>query len=152
MIIQPVSVSVVTQAVERILSADHRLAEATVTRSAEMNEDPGRCPWLGVYRSDCQFPSRTLGLGQGYRGQRIQIMILAQESDGGSGAACEDRLNALVDNAVSALLTDSTLGGAVLGIDDFSVRYPDYRRVNDNEFMQTAMIVFTAMAHVGGTQ
>lgn len=152
MIIQPVSVSVITQAVQKMLQSDVRLAAALVVRSEEVNAVPGQCPWIGIYRSDCQFPQRVLGYGPGFRGQRVQVMILAQEADGSSGEACEDRLNALVDKIVSVLLTDTTLGGAVLAVDDFAVRYPDYRRVADSSYMQTAMITFTALVNVGGTQ
>lgn len=152
MIILPVSVSVVTQAVERILSADTRLESVTIERSSEINATPGRCPWVGVYRSECAFPIRTLGVGAGFRSQRVQVILLAQESDPGSGWACEDRLNALVDNLVSALLSDATLGGAVHTVDEFTVRYPDYRRVSEGPYVQTAMIQFTAITNVGGIQ
>jgi hypothetical protein len=150
MIIVPVSVSVITQAVERLLRADVRMEHVVLARSDEVNALPSQCPWVGIYRADCQFQQRTLGYGQGFRKQRVQVMILAQEADASSGAACEDRLNALVDKIVSILLTDTTLGGAVEAVDEFAVRYPDYRRVADNSYMQTAMITFTALVNVGG--
>ena len=150
--IVPVSVSAVTQAVEARLRVDPRFKDVTLARSEEINEIPAACPWVGVYRADCQFPTRTLGAGPGYRHQRISVVLLAQESDPGSGAACEDRLNELVNMLVSSLLSEPTLGGVVHTIDDFSVRYPDYRRVDDDVYMQTAMILFTAITTVGGTQ
>lgn len=152
MIVKPVSVSVVTQAVEARLRADPALAAATITRSDEINAVPSLCPWIGVYRADCAFPQRTLGVAPGWRGQRVQVMVLAQEADGTSGAACEDRLNELVDAIIAALLADTTLGGAVHAIDDLTVRYPDYRRVSDAGYLQTAMIIFTALTTVGGIQ
>lgn len=149
----PVSVSTITRAVAARLLADARLKDVTVQRSEEMNETPSLCPWVGVYRAECAFPSRTLGSGiAGWRGQRVNVILLAQESDPGSGEACEDRLNELVDKVLSALLSDMTLGGAAQTLDEVTVRYPDYRRVSDGPYMQTAMIFFTAITMVGGIQ
>lgn len=150
MIITPVSVSAVTQAIERMLRDG--LPGVSVERSSEINADPSRMPWVGVYRADCSFPTRTLGLGSGYRGQRVSVIVLAQESDPTSGDRCEDRLNGLVDQIISLLLSESTLGGTVHTVDEFSVRYPDYQRVGDSQYVQTAMIVFTAITTVGGNQ
>jgi len=146
--IVPVSVSVVTQAVEKVLR--DTISTGNIERSGEINADPSRCPWVGVYRSDCQFPSRTLGFGSGYRGQRVGVIILAQESDPVSGDRCEDRLNVLVDQIISSLLSEPTLGGAVNTIDEFTVRYPDYQKVGNDQYVQTAMILFTAITTVGG--
>lgn len=150
--IKPISVSAITQAVEARLLADAALADVRISRSEEINSLPSSCPWVGVYRADCQFPIRTLGMGAGFRGQRVQVVLLAQESDPASGAACEDRLNELVDKLIAAILSEPTLGGVVHTVDDFSVRYPDYRRVDDDIYMQTAMVQFSVITTVGGTQ
>lgn len=150
MIIKPVSVSDVTKAIKRQLLSDNGMDEVNIERSEEINALPGRCPWVGIYRAECAFPSRTLGVGAGYRGQRIQVILLAQDSDQSSGDACEDRVNDLVDRILSVLLSDSTLGGAVHTLDEVTVRYPDYRRVSDGPYIQTAMIFVTAITMVGG--
>ena len=151
--ILPVSVSTVTKAVERRLQLDERLADVNIERSAEINEIPSRCPWVGVYRAECAFPHRALGTGiTGWRGQRVNVAILVQDSDPKAGDACEDRVNELVDKVLSVLLSDTTLGGAVQALDEVTVRYPDYRRVSDGPYMQTAMIFFTAITMVGGIQ
>lgn len=153
MSITPVSVSTITRAVAERLLADARLKDVRVQRSEEMNETPSLCPWVGIYRAECAFPPRVLGHGiAGLRGQRVNVILLAQESDAGSGEACEDRLNELVDKILSVLLGDTTLGGAVHTLDEVTVRYPDYRRVSDGPYMQTAMILFTAITMVGGNQ
>ena len=121
--ILPVSVSVVTKAVERRLQLDERLADVNIERSAEINEIPSRCPWVGIYRAECAFPHRALGTGiAGWRGQRVNVAILAQDSDPKAGDACEDRVNELVDKVLSALLSDTTLGGAVQALDEVTVR------------------------------
>jgi hypothetical protein len=148
--IKPVSVSLVTQSVERILREHPDFAGTSIERSDETNTDPAACPWVGIYRADNSFPLRVLGAG-GFRGQRMNLVLMAQEADPTSGANCEDRLNTLVDKIISVLLSDTSLGGVVHTIDEFTVRYPDHRRVDDDMYMQTALIFFTALTTVGGS-
>lgn len=145
MTIQPLSVSAITQAVERVLLRDLTMEGVTVERSTEVNSTPAYCPWVGVYRAESQFPARTLGVSTGYRTQRTQVLLILQETDASSGAACEDRLNELVSKVVAVLLSDTTLGGVVNTLEEFTVRYPDYRRVDDDSYLQTAMLFFTAI-------
>lgn len=143
----PANVAIVTGAIVERLVNDARLAEATVERSAELNEIPGRCPWIGVYRSGVEYPLRTLGMGSGWRQQRIDLMVFVQHSDGTSGEECEDRLEGLIVDVISVLLSDPTLGGAVDTLDEFTVKYLDYSQT-DAGYMQTAAIYFTAITSV----
>jgi hypothetical protein len=145
--ITPIDVSAVTRALVAMLSADSRLEQATIERSAELNEIPGRCPWIGVYRSGVEYPLRTLGMGSGWRQQRLNLMVFVQHADGTSGEECEDRLEGLIVDVIGVLLSDPTLGNTVDTLDEFSVTYLDYSQT-DSGYMQTAGIYFTAITSV----
>lgn len=145
--IKPVNVAAITEKIVEILKDYPALQDATIERSEEVNEIPGRCPWISVYRSGVEYPLRTLGLGAGFRRQRIEFIIYAQEADGTDAEECEIRLEALIVSVVGALLSDPTLRGAVDTIDEFSVRYVDYDKT-ETGYMQTAAIYFTAITSV----
>lgn len=142
--ITPVNVALVTEAVVAQLKAADALQAVTVERAEAINEDASRCPWVGVYRTRIQYPSRTLGFGAGFRGQKIGLLIIAQQSDATSGAQCEDRLEDLVQKVLGSLLTDPSLGGVVDTLDDVTVTYPDYSRT-EMGFMQMAAVYVTAL-------
>jgi len=142
--ITPTDVSEITRRIQEILQDHPNLQEATVERSAEFNDIPGRCPWLCIYRLGVDYPIRTLGLGTGFRTQRVELMIYAQESDGTDPAECEERLEQLVVHCISALLSDPTLRGMVDTIDEFKVSYVDYDK-SEAGYTQTAAITFTAL-------
>ena len=145
--ITPVNVAEITKVIAEILQDHEGLQDAIIERSEELNEIPGRCPWISIYRAGVDYPIRTLGLGAGYRNQRIEFIIYAQHSDGTSPDECEERLEALVVSVISALLSDPTLRGKVATIDEFSVRYVDYDKTEAG-YMQTAAIFFTAISSV----
>ncbi len=147
MTITPVNVSDVTEKIVEILKDNAELSDATIERSEEVNEIPGRCPWICVYRAGVDYPIRTLGLGAGYRRQRIEFIIYAQQADGTDAEECEVLLEQLIVHVISALLSDPTLGGKVDTLDEFSVRYVDYDKT-ENGYMQTAAIYFTAITSV----
>lgn len=149
MILQPYNVSTVTAAVESQLRGSALLKDARIERSDEINEDPAQCPWIGIYRLGIKYPSRTLGVSAGYRQQRIDLLLLVQDSNGESGRSCEQALEGLAQKVLSILLSDPTLNGVVATLDEIEVRYPDYQRTADNQFMQTAAIYITA---IGGIQ
>lgn len=145
--ITPINVSTITAAVVTRLQVDTRLAECQIERSAELNDVPGRCPWIGVYRFGVKYPLRTLGLGAGQRYERVALAVFVQHSDPSSGEECEDLLEGLIMNVVSALLSDPSLGGVVDTLDEFEVSYLDYSQ-SDAGYMQTAGIYFTAITSV----
>lgn len=145
--ITPVNISEITAKIAEKFAQDTRLADCKITRSAELNEIPGLCPWLGIYRSGVRYPLRTLGLGAGFRQQRIALMVFAQHSDATSGEECEERLERLIVDVISVLLSDPTLGNSVDTLDEFEVSYLDYSQT-ESGYMQTAGIYFTAITSV----
>ena len=140
-----VNVSTVTAALVSLL--DEALGNVAVVRAEEINETPGNCPWVGVYRDNVEYVIKTLGFGSGMREQRINLVVVVQESDGTSGERCEDRLEELLKNVVGAILSDVTLRSTVQVVTDFQVRYADYRKIGGG-FMQTAAVYLTAVTTV----
>lgn len=150
--ITPINTSTVTEAIEQQLREHIPLAslQPTIERSGT-NDDPNRCPWIGIYRISTQFPPRLLGAGAGVREQQLRFALAVQQSDFTSGEQCEVRLEELLAAVVGALLSDHTLRGTVLMLgEDFSVTYPDYK-LKDGAYMQTAIIEFTAVGRVSIT-
>lgn len=149
MTVIPVNVADVTEAVLGMLANDTRFSQVTAERAGALNERPGVCPWIGVYRSATRFVPRLIGMGQqGVFDQKIDLVVLAQESDGTSGAECEVRLEQLISNLASVLLSDPSLAGTVLGLESITVRYDSYDQLASKEYMQTAAIYITATARV----
>lgn len=116
--------------------------------SEAVNESASRTPWLGVYPAGVDYEERTLGVGAGYRRQRVDLLLLLQASDITSGHQCHETLGELVGEATSAILSDSTLGGTVDTVGALRVRY-DYAQTGENAFLQTAIIELTAERAVG---
>jgi len=150
--ITPINASAVTQAIEAMLTGDptlNTLSNLQVERSEPLNDQPSRCPWLGIYRTGVQLPSHTLGMGSGYRLQQVGFAIFAQQSHPESGSKCEELLEALVQQTLSVLLSDETLQGNVDVLDQVAVTYLDYSQVQ-NAFMQTAIIQAIGITRVSG--
>ena len=147
MTFKPVNVSAITQAIEQMMLDETSLQSATVQRSSEINELPTLCPWIGIYREGVEYPLRTLGMGSGFRGQRIDLVVMVQHSDATSGAECEERLEQLIVDVIATLLADPTLRSTVDALDEFRVQYIDYLQT-DSGYVQTAGIYFTALTSV----
>lgn len=142
---QPVNVASITEALKQnFIKSEVIPPEAQVTRAEEINELPSACPWIGIYRSAVQYPIRTLGGSSGFRNQRVELIVVVQESDLTSGEQCEDRLEALILKVIRAIFDDVYIGGTCDTVDDFAVRYESYTK-RDGTYMQTASIYFTAI-------
>lgn len=139
--------SYVTQAISEQLSAEQRLAAATITRASPLNEMPAACPWIGIYRSQQVFSPRTLGAYAGGMSHVCSLIIVVQAAGGSSGDECEDHLELLVADTVGALLDDMSLRGTVQMITGMTVQYESYSRV-EGTYMQSAAIYLTVETRV----
>jgi hypothetical protein len=147
MTITPLNVAELTEALRRQLDQAPGLEDVTVERSESPPDDPSLCPRLGVYRARYALPARTLGMGNGFRGQRVDLLVLATDTNH-TGATCEESLELLVQKALAAILNDTTIGGMVQNVDDLEVRYEDYARTSAGVYMQRAVIMLTAIGMV----
>lgn len=143
----PVNTAEVTEALRAQIDNAPGLESVTVERSEVPAEDPSQCPRVGVYRVRTRFPSRTIGMGTGFRGQHLELIVMVTET-GRDGPACEDALELLVQRVVAALLNDTSIGGLAQNLDDIEVRYDDYARTEAGVFMQRAVIFVTAVGMV----
>lgn len=152
MIIVPTNIANVTQAVFEMLrdAPDVGGKGVMVSRSEEPNETPTLHGWVGVYRDRIDYPTRTLGLGGGYRNQLIRLFLLVQATDASSGSECEDRLEELLQKVIGVLLSDPTLKGTVDTLDEFSVIHQSYEK-SGGMYMQKARIDFTGVIPVSAT-
>jgi hypothetical protein len=149
--IRTVNAAIIAEAVKQMIieaaTTDPALEGITATRAEVPNEDPSLCPWAGVYKTNLQFPSRTLGAGPGSRYQQTALTIIAQYAGGENGQECEDGLETVVQGIVSALCNDQTLKGNVDILTTMTVTYDSYNQVEDT-FMQEAFISITAVTTV----
>lgn len=144
MAVTVVNISSVTKALISMLTEDSKLSESNIAamRAEVINEDPGMCPWVGVYRSGVRYSPRTVGAGPGAMKQTIDLILVVQQSDGTSGEQCEERLESLIADVTSVILTDTTVKGLVHALMGVNISYDDYR-VAGGQFMQTAVMRMT---------
>lgn len=146
MTLYPVNVYDVCDAVRTMMMDDPDFEEATVTLGEVINEDVNACPWLGIYRTGVVYPSRTAGVGAGYRRNNVGLLIMAQEM-ATDGDECAKKLEALIQNVVRVLMNDESLKGNVDVLDGLEVVYERYGLVQD-AYMQTALIHFVGVRNV----
>jgi len=121
--------------------------DPTIERSREVNNDSSKTPWVCCYRYGVEFTPRTLG-PLANRRQTIHLVIACQASDPISGEKCEERLEELIKFVMAALLSDVTIGGTVVMLDEkINVQYPDVQLRTD-QYTQTAFIQFAAITVV----
>jgi hypothetical protein len=121
----------------------------TIEHGEAIVNSEARCPWIGVYCVGVEYPQRTLGLGAGFRYQRMQFWLVCVEQSPNSGSECTQRLEALVQAANSAVLSDPSLGGTVDAIEEFRTDYPAWGKTA-GVYLQTAVTQFTAITTVRG--
>lgn len=114
-----------------------------------INEDPSRCPWVGIYPARCSFPSRGAGFGAGFRYQNPEVFVLCQQQHSNDGRACLELLGELVKAVTGAILSDFSLKGTIQMTTDFDVEFSGYQKVND-AIMQTATIRVVGQTTVSG--
>jgi len=149
MSIRTTNTSTITTAVQTLLRAalPYAQGELIVERAEPINAVPGRCPWVGIYRQSVRAVPRTLGLSSGYRRQEVSLALVMTESSSQSGELCEEKLEELVQNVLSAVLSDESLLGTVDSLGDVHTIYRDYRK-EGNSYFQEAVIQFTALVNV----
>jgi len=115
----------------------------------QINEDTGRCPWVGIYPARSAFPPRGAGFGAGFRYQNPEVFVVCQEQHANDGRACLEKLGELVKAVTGAILSDFSLKGTVQMTTDFDVEFSGYQKVND-AIMQTATIRVVGQTTVSG--
>jgi hypothetical protein len=115
----------------------------------EVNVDPDKAPWIGLYSIKAQYPIRTLGMGNGFRSQREGIAVVVQNVSRTSGKECRKQLGVLQKAVIDCILTDTSIGGTMDVVDDFQVSYATVANQGKQVSFQSAVITFTAVKLVG---
>ena len=144
-----INMATITAAVEELLNRTSSLADVNISRAEPVNDDPDNCPWVGVYRQRQEYNPQTLGKDAGHREFVGSVIVIAQATHQ-SGAECEDELDELVQDVLSAIFTDTELRNTVDMVNDCNVTY-SYDAVNEDEeeyenYFQTAIMQITVEA------
>jgi hypothetical protein len=111
-----------------------------VESNEPINTDGGRCPWVGVYETRQQFSVRTLGLGPGFRRQRLELAVVMTEQSMNSGRECEERLERLITAVCGAILSDPSIRATVeTTADEFAVTYSNFKDEGGAFFKQAVL-------------
>lgn len=129
--------------------ADVQAIDPNIERAEPINEDPSRCPWVGVYTLRVPFPTRALGYGPGFRAENPEYTVICQTTHANDGGVCQDELGELIKAVTSALLSDTTLKGAVQMLGDFEVDFLGTAKVNE-AILQTASVRVVGLTTVSG--
>lgn len=130
-------------------SQDVQDIAANIELAEPVNEDPTRCPWIGIYPLRTTFPTRTLGMGGGFRAQNNEFVVICQHTHANDGATCLALLGELVQAVTGVLLSDPTLKGTVQMLGDFELELLGTLKQND-AIMQTASIRAVGLTTVSG--
>jgi hypothetical protein len=141
-----INYSTITTALAAQLLADSSvyavLSEKYIERGGPINENAGRAPWLGVYRSAITHDPRTLGSTQNWESTGV-IRVCAQAVSMHSASNCEDSLESLVRLVINAITADTTIGGTVDMVKRFAVDYRYLESDRKSMFFQMAIIAVT---------
>lgn len=79
-------------------------------RSARINFDPARCPWVGTYPGNVSTTPRNVSIRQW--NDEVELMVVAQTASfGNEGTDASDLLEALIAAVLAVVTTDNlTLG------------------------------------------
>lgn len=117
------------------------LREKYIERAGPINEDPGRCGWIGVYRGKVDYKPRTLGSVNNWEAYP-SIRVICQMASMDSGKDCEDRLEGFVKLVINAILADVTINNTVDMVNNFSVDYRYLEPERKKLYFQSAIITF----------
>jgi hypothetical protein len=118
--------------------------DPTIMLGDYVNTDPSRTPWIGVYRDEADHEPHTLGHNQ-WR-STIKNKIVIQEATTESGERCQELLDNLLKEVSAAILSDLTIGGAVLHTSLASVQFTYIETDRESLYYQGAIITITSEA------
>jgi len=121
-----------------------------VERAEYINDDPSRCPWVGVYRGGLQLDPQTLGRGSNRWRAQVDLKVVVQAESIDDGAQAEDNLQAYEKAVLAAIDADTTIGGTVQSVIAYSIDYDYVRDERSSVYFQAAIITVTAITKTGG--
>lgn len=137
-----INFSTITKSVEKMLAQAPAITQYTIERSVVENMDPGRCPWVGIYRKRLEYIPRRMGVGTNNWSTNIKIDVVIQASSQVDTA--EELLEEQIAAVLTILDTDRTLGGTVNMVLGYAIEYFIREDATDDVFFQRAVITITA--------
>lgn len=103
--------SLITKGLEALIrdSLNSGLVGCTVDRSTQINFDPARCPWLGIYPGDVDSEPKTISPASWREKMDVQVVIQTSAYSS-EGQAASDELESLIKVVLDVVGTDLTLG------------------------------------------
>jgi hypothetical protein len=137
----------VKNALEALLSEWPEMESVSVEVHEPIPEDTGKHPWIGIFNVGQDLITRVLGGGLGNRKQNMDWAIFCAASDPSSGRKAGEALDQLMQQTLNALLSDTSIRGTALGIDErMTTAYLDFKFKNA-QFTQVGMIKFTTLGN-----
>lgn len=143
-----INVSTITTALKTLLDSNATIAAwplaMPVVRGDYINEDAGLTPWIGIYRGEINLEPRTLGMTPNNLEATALIKIVVQQSSADSSSACETLLEGRVHDVLSAIMSDTSIGGTVDMVNRFKVSHGYIETESTSLYFQTAIIELEA--------
>ena len=133
----------ITSAIATAMTTDPAFSDAVVERGEVVNENPQKCPWIGIYRRDVAYTPETLGMGSDHWTGTVTVQIVAQVTNFESGEAAEDDLEALVEQIVNKIVADTTIRSSVDMVNSIRVTYSYTIEDEESMYFQAAIIEMT---------
>lgn len=130
----------ITKAIHEAFNNDPAFSKFEIERSEFVNVDPGRCPWIGIYRQTINYAPETLGSGPDYWTGTLAVDIVAQAANFNSGEDAEDDLEGYIETIINKMVEDTTIRSSVDMINEISVSYSYIAEDEETIYFQAAII------------
>lgn len=119
-----------------------------VTHAEYLNNDPDKCPWIGIYRGDSDYEPRSISSHSSGKKWRAQpsIDIKIQASSGRSGADAEEKLEEYIAEVMDIILSNPKLSGTVSTITGFNIVYSFNEEASESVYFNMATITVNVEA------
>ena len=133
--------SKITAALVDQLKNDSELTQlgASISRNRYLNENPENTPWIGVYKNNVPYDTRTLGRHNTSWKASPDLRIVVQQG-GLDEIVVEDKLENLIKRVLDAVWTDSTFDSEVDMVTGLDVQYSFQETNSEDQYFQWAII------------
>ena len=137
-----INMCTVNTALEELLNSELP-DEYKIVRAEHVNKDPGRCPWVGIYRGSSQYTPRAMASHNSGKKWTANpgVRILIQAASGLSGKQAEERLEEYIAAVMDdVILQNPTISGTVRTITGFDIEYSFNEETENTMFYHMATI------------
>ena len=136
-----INFSTITKALEKILISAPSLSGYIIERSVLENADPGKCPWVGIYRKRLSYTARRMGVGASNWSNDIKLDVIVQASSQVESA--EELLEGQIASVIAVIDLNRTILNTVHMILGYDIEYFIRQDATDDVFFQRAVITIS---------